>query len=73
MGIPLTAQAAQEAGFKKAGDQEIATAKAAGGIQFDSPQENYICYMGPCSGGYRTICYHTDSGCNNCYTTSEGC
>lgn len=74
MGIPLTLQEAEKAGLKKVAAADLANAKSSSGaITFDSPTVNYICYVGPCSGGVRTICYHTDFGCNACYYTSEGC
>ena len=74
MGIPLTLQDAEKAGLTKVPATDVASAKAVtGAITFDSPEINYVCYVGPCSGGRRTICYRTNSGCDACYYTSEGC
>jgi hypothetical protein len=74
MAIPLTSQEAEQAGLKKASAAEVTQLKTSGAaVRFDSAVPNSICYMGPCSGGSRTICYKSDTGCDNCYTSSEGC
>ncbi|PTR05021.1 hypothetical protein C8R32_1381 [Nitrosospira sp. Nsp5] len=74
MAIPLKAQDAASAGLKKVSAEEIMKAKVIdGGVTFTSTQPDSICYMGPRSNGRRTIYYHADNGCDNCYSTSEGC
>jgi hypothetical protein len=74
MAIPLTSQEAEKAGLKKASGAMMTPLQSlSGGLYFTPAQVSYICYVGPCSDGTRTICYRTESGCDNCYVTSEGC
>lgn len=74
MAIPLTRQEADKAGLKPASATDVSASKAlAGGISFSPNVKDYLCYTGPCSNGWRTICYYTDTGCDDCRQTQEGC
>lgn len=48
------------------------------GITFVNPQDGDICYIGPCDRddqgnitGTRTVCYFTDSGCDDCVSEQD--
>jgi hypothetical protein len=44
------------------------------GVIITDAEVESLCYLGPCDdNGNRTICYRTDTGCDNCFLTSEGC
>lgn len=72
MAIQLTAEEAAKAGHPKATEEEVSN-KAKDGIVFDNPQVNYVCYVGPCQGPKRLVCYSTPSGCNECYWVRDIC
>jgi hypothetical protein len=54
-------------------DESLVSGSQAGGADISYSTTNGLCYMGPCTGGRRTVCYSTPTGCNNCGTTSYGC
>ena len=62
MGLKLTVQEARSAGFKKvkAGDHSK-------GITIDSPKREHLCYISPCDGEGRVVCYYLEEGCVECY------
>jgi len=66
MRISLTLDSASTSFIDLTADQVAEEMKRPDGIFIDGAQEGYLCYMGPCSNGYRTVCYHTDGGCNAC-------
>lgn len=71
--IPETAEEAIAAGWKIATEAEVSASKAL--ASNDRPPEftESYCYVGPCSEGSRVVCFMTDSGCDHCFSTTEGC
>lgn len=70
MGINLTSEDAKSAGHKKI-DTTVTPIDKSTGTIVDGAQVGYICYIGPCSGSVREVCYMTDSGCDDCYYESD--
>jgi len=36
------------------------------GVHFSNAPEGYICYMAPCDGDERYVCYNNGEGCVDC-------
>lgn len=73
MSIPLTRQEAQRQGLKALPQGGKLGEISMSGLHFSPLLLDYLCYVGPCVDGTRTLCYHTDSGCDACFESSEGC
>ncbi len=72
-GIPLNYDDAVKAGVEFDANL-VCNLEEPGGVRFDAKSPGDLCYMGPCSGGYRTVCYKdANNACSNCGRTSYGC
>ena len=71
---PATKEEALARGWTPATKEEIAKAKVLPNLVVAGAHTlGSICYQGPCNDGSRTICYRTDTGCDDCFSSSEGC
>lgn len=69
-----TINEAKLAGLKKSTKDEIENSKKTeGGIYNADPQLLNQCYVGPCIDGYRTVCYYSDTGCDDCFQDPDNC
>lgn len=72
MALPLTKQEAERMGLKKVPPDKLKKPKN-GSIEFEPRTKDYMCYVGPCDGGFREVCYYSDTGCDDCFYSSDNC